>query len=69
MVGTMTFKKNALEYIIRSTTEVNRLIFLRDFGLDMILADPDIKNKDFNQSDKDNFIAKINARITELGGQ
>lgn len=63
----MTFKKNALEYAIRTQTDISKLTTLRDTGLDMILADPSISDTDFSADDKILFISIINSRIAELG--
>lgn len=65
----MTFKKNALEYSIRTYTDIAKLTFLKEFGLDMILADDSIHESDFNASDKQYFVDLINLRLYDLGGQ
>lgn len=55
-----------LIYQISVQTEILKLKFLRDTGLDMILADVDVT--DFTETDKTEMITVINDRIVELGG-
>lgn len=63
----MTFKKNALVANIKKLTDVAKLTYLRDYGIDKILLDPNISVQDFNEADRDEFVILINNRIAELG--
>lgn len=56
-----------LGYQVNICTDIKKLKFLRDTGLDMILVDPDVD--DFTESDKTEFINIINKRIIYLGGE
>lgn len=49
---------------IKNQTDVVKLTYLKDFGLDMILADADVT--DFTVDDKTEITALIVARIAEL---
>ena len=60
--------KDKLKLTIQKQTNIVKLKFLRDTGLDMILNDPDVLTTDFSESDKSSFIELINSRIVELGG-
>jgi len=60
--------KDKLKLTIQKQTNIIKLKYLRDTGLDMILNDPDVLPTDFSESDKSSFIELINSRIVELGG-
>ena len=49
---------------IKIETDITRLKFMRDNGLDMAIE----KFKDFTTESKESFIILINERIVELGG-
>lgn len=60
-----TFKK--LRIAIRSQNDIDKLIALRDTGLDKLLAHPAIK--DFTEEDKIKLIEIITKKIEKLGGE
>ena len=60
--------REKVQWCISEQTNLTKLVHLRDYGLDMILSNPNIPDEDFNESDKTEFISLINSRIIELGG-
>lgn len=56
--------KKTLMRLLKKETDTQKLIKLRDTGLDIILADPRVTN--FTLEDKAEVVIAINERIAEL---